>query len=138
MLHPEPRWTTIIRIHQAALDHAEHERATFLEATCAGDQVLLREVQSLLAFQSQAESFMEAPAVEVAARSLGETVESTLVGRILSHYEIVSLLGAGGMGEVYLARDPRLDRMVALKILPVDPASDDERLQRFMRETSAA
>ena len=63
---------------------------------------------------------------------------TTLVGRVLGHYHIVSFLGAGGMGEVYLAQDPRLDRTVALKILPADLASDPDRMQRFTREAKAA
>jgi hypothetical protein len=138
MLHPEPDWTTVKRIHQAALDLPDAERDTFLEATCAGDEALLHEVRSLLAYQSQAESFLEAPAGEVFARELTEAIESPLVGRVLGHYQIESLLGAGGMGEVYLAHDPRLDRMVALKVLSPELASSDERLQRFTREARAA
>ena len=62
----------------------------------------------------------------------------TLSGRVLSHYQVQSLLGAGGMGEVYLARDPRLDRAVALKILPPDLAFDVDRMQRFTLEAKAA
>ena len=64
--------------------------------------------------------------------------EATLVGRTISHYQVLSLLGAGGMGEVYLARDPRLDRTVALKILPEELAADADRMQRFTREAKAA
>jgi non-specific serine/threonine protein kinase len=81
---------------------------------------------------------MELPAVEASASVLSEAPEMTLVGRTLSHYQVVSLLGAGGMGEVYLALDPRLDRTVALKILPGDLASDADRMQRFTREAKAA
>ena len=68
----------------------------------------------------------------------GESREATLVGRTISHYQVLSLLGAGGMGEVYLARDPRLDRTVALKILPEELAADADRMQRFTREAKAA
>jgi serine/threonine protein kinase len=71
-------------------------------------------------------------------KSWSEPQEDTLVGRTLGHYQTVSLLGAGGMGEVYLAHDPRLDRMVALKILPGDLAADADRVQRFVREARAA
>jgi serine/threonine protein kinase/Tfp pilus assembly protein PilF len=70
--------------------------------------------------------------------SPGESHEATLVGRTISHYQVLSLLGAGGMGEVYLARDPRLDRTVALKILPGEFAADADRMQRFTREAKAA
>jgi serine/threonine protein kinase/cytochrome c-type biogenesis protein CcmH/NrfG len=138
MLHPEPHWATVKRIHQAALDRPADERATFLEATCAGDEALLREVQSLLAYLGRADSFMETPAVEAAARMFSDTAETTIVGRALSHYQVDSLLGAGGMGEVYLARDPRLDRKVALKILTIDFASNEDRMLRFTREAKAA
>jgi serine/threonine protein kinase len=138
MLHPEADWPTIKRIHQAALERADDERATFLEASCAGDQALLREVQSLLAYEAPAAAFMETPALEVAARTFGDAAEPTLVGRVLGHYQIDSLLGAGGMGEVYLARDSRLDRAVALKILTLDFTADEDRILRFSREARAA
>jgi serine/threonine protein kinase len=99
---------------------------------------LRREVQSLLAYAAEAESFLERPAVDIAPKPPCESHEATLVGRTLSHYQVLSLLGAGGMGEVYLARDPRLDRTVALKILPGELAADADRMQRFTREAKAA
>jgi serine/threonine protein kinase len=98
---------------------------------------VLREVQSLLSYEADAESFLERPAMDL-GRSRSEPPENTLAGRTLGHYQVVSLLGAGGMGEVYLARDPRLDRTVAIKILPGDLAGDLERMQRFEREARAA
>jgi predicted ATPase/serine/threonine protein kinase len=132
------RWATVKRLHQAALEREGNRRAAFLDEACAGDAVLRDEVQSLLAYDQDAESFMESPALEVTARGLSEAPTITLVGRTISHYEVVSLLGAGGMGEVYLARDPRLERSVALKILPPDLALDADRMQRFVREAKAA
>jgi len=81
---------------------------------------------------------LDRPAMDVAPRPSSEPQEHPLVGRTLGHYQVVSLLGAGGMGEVYLARDPRLDRTVALKILPSDLAADPDRMQRFEREARAA
>ena len=132
------QWATVKQIHQAALDRAASERHVFLDEICAGDETLRREVQSLLAYEEEAESFMETPALEVTASVWSEEEDETLVGRVLSHYHIVSFLGAGGMGEVYLAQDPRLDRTVALKILPADLASDPDRMQRFAREAKAA
>ena len=132
------RWTTVKRIHQSALDKDPSERAAFVDESCGGDETLRREVQSLLTYTSQAESFLERPAVDIATTPPGESQEAMLVGRTLSHYQVLSLLGAGGMGEVYLARDPRLDRTVALKILPGELAADPDRMQRFTREAKAA
>jgi predicted ATPase/predicted Ser/Thr protein kinase len=132
------RWATVKRIHQAALEREASQRAAFVDEACAGDEALRREVHSLLAYESQAESFLEAPAVDVTARRMNPEPAMLLVGRTLSHYRVESLLGAGGMGEVYLARDPRLERSVALKILPRDLTVDVDRLQRFIREAKAA
>jgi serine/threonine protein kinase len=99
---------------------------------CAG------EVESLLAHQPQAESFIEAPALEVAAKGMAQNRAQSLVGQQVGPYQIHSLLGVGGMGEVYLAQDPRLDRAIALKILPAELASDPDRIRRFTREARAA
>ena len=131
-------WTTVKRIHQSALDIDPSERAAFVDKSCGGDEALRREVQSLLTYAAEAESFLERPAVDIAPTPPGESHEATLVGRTISHYQVLSLLGAGGMGEVYLARDPRLDRTVALKILPGELAADADRMQRFTREAKAA
>src|SRR5580765_6503659 len=131
-------WTTVKRIHQSALDIDPSERSAFVDESCGGDETMRGEVQSLLAYASEAEAFLEQPAVDVAPKPPGESHEATLVGRTVSHYEVLSLLGAGGMGEVYLARDPRLDRTVALKILPGELAADPDRMQRFTRQAKAA
>jgi serine/threonine protein kinase len=131
-------WATVKRIHQSALDRDLSERTAFVRASCGGDETVLREVQSLLSYAADAESFLERPAVSLAGRSSSEPHDNTLAGRTLSHYQVESLLGAGGMGEVYLARDSRLDRTVAIKILPADLAGDPERMQRFEREARAA
>src|SRR5262245_50107354 len=131
-------WTAVKRIHQSALDVDSSERAAFVDELCGGDEALRREVHSLLAYATDAESFLERPAADITTTSPGESRKETLVGRTISHYQVLSLLGAGGMGEVYLARDPRLDRTVALKILPGELAADPERMQRFTREAKAA
>ena len=132
------RWATVKRLHQAALERDASQRATFLADACAGDDALRREVESLLAYDTRAECFLESPALDVTARNADQDVPLLLIGRTLSHYHVESLLGAGGMGEVYLARDPRLDRAVAVKILPPDLAGDADRMQRFVREARAA
>jgi serine/threonine protein kinase len=131
-------WTTVKRIQQSALDVDRAERGAFLDKSCGSDEALRREVESLLAYATDAETFLERPALHIAALPSRESTEATLVGRTISHYQVLSLLGAGGMGEVYLARDPRLDRTVALKILPEEFAADADRMQRFTREAKAA
>ena len=121
-----------------ALEHEPRQRQAFLREACAGDEALRQEVESLLAHQPQAESFIEAPALEVAAKGMAQNRAQSLVGRQVGPYKIHSLLGVGGMGEVYLAQDPRLDRAIALKILPTELASDPDRIRRFIREAKAA
>ena len=105
---------------------------------CDGDDDLRREVEALLAYEEEAEHFIEGPAVEVAAKEMARDSGPSLLGKQVSHYQVLTLLGAGGMGEVYLARDTRLDRTVALKILPASVASDEDRMRRFEREAKAA
>jgi hypothetical protein len=75
------RWATVKRIHQAALERDAGQRAVFLDAACGEDETLRCEVESLLAYEGAAESFMESPAVEATARALSEAAEMTLVGR---------------------------------------------------------
>jgi serine/threonine protein kinase len=131
------RWTAVKRIHQSALDLDPSERAAFVDESCGGDEALRREVHSLLTYATDAESFLERPAMEITTAPSSDS-DATLVGSTVSHYQVLSLLGAGGMGEVYLARDSRLERTVALKILPADLAGDPERMMRFAREARAA
>ncbi|HEX8337888.1 MAG TPA: serine/threonine-protein kinase, partial [Pyrinomonadaceae bacterium] len=128
------RFRLIDELLDGALERGVGERAAFLDAACAGDGELRAAVESLLAAHGRAGDFIESPALEVAAR-LAVTSE---VGRRVGPYKILSLLGAGGMGEVYLAEDARLDRRVALKLLPAEFTRDPERVRRFEREARAA
>ncbi|HVN77684.1 MAG TPA: protein kinase, partial [Terriglobia bacterium] len=131
------RWEQINRLYYAALEVETKERARFLEESCPGDSGVRAEVETLLAMHEKAGEFLGSPAIKEVAQQI--TVEPpSLVGRQLGPYQILGLLGRGGMGEVYRARDTRLDRIGALKILPVDVASDPERLRRFVREAKAA
>ena len=132
------RWREIEQLYHLALECDESQRAAFLERACAGDEELRREVESLLEYQEPAENFIESPALEVAAKLLADEESKFAAGQRISHYEIVSTLGEGGMGEVYLARDPRLDRKIALKVLPALFTKDAERVRRFEREARAA
>jgi serine/threonine protein kinase len=132
------RWKQIEQLLDSALEREENQRAAFLKEACAGDEALRREVESLLAQEKQAEDFIEVPALEAAAKGLAACQPQSLVGRQIGSYQILSVLGAGGMGEVYRARDTKLDRIDALKVLPADVASDQDRMRRFIREARAA
>ena len=132
------RWQQVEKLCQAALELEESQRRAFLEQACAGDQELRREVESLLRFDTQRDRFIEEPALEVAAKIMAHEKPESLIGHQLGSYQIVSLLGAGGMGVVYRARDPRLKRSVAIKVLPADKMCDLERKRRFIQEARAA
>jgi serine/threonine protein kinase len=132
------RWRRIESLYYTALERDVTERAAFLVEACAGDDELRHEVESLLAVHEEAEGFMATPALEVAAQVIAEDQSRTMSGRMISHYQVLSLLGAGGMGEVYLAEDTRLGRKVALKLLPQKFTQDHERALRFQQEARAA
>jgi serine/threonine protein kinase/Tol biopolymer transport system component len=127
---PERR-DLISDLYHRALARAPEERAAFLAEACKGDEALREEVQSLLEFEPASARLLERPAVAVAA---GATSATSMIDRQLGPYTIVAPLGAGGMGEVYRARDSRLGRDVAIKILPAHFTADSERRARFARE----
>jgi Tol biopolymer transport system component len=127
-------WAQVSRLYHAALAQDANERGRFLAQACGDDDALRREVESLLAHEGTAEGFLAAPAMEVAAKVMAETSGGSLTGRQIGTYQIQSALGAGGMGDVYRARDRKLNRDVALKVLPAPFALDADRLARFKRE----
>ena len=99
------RWEQVDNLLQSVLRRAAVERDAFLRQACAGDEALEREVRSLLASHRDAGSFIESPAIEVAARAIASNVNVKVPGTRLGPYEILAAIGAGGMGEVYRARD---------------------------------
>jgi len=121
------RFDEIERVCQAALDRPPETRAAFLDEVCKGDPDLRTQVEALLAGASRAASLMEEPAFI-------DTAPTLTAGQRLGPYEVLSLIGEGGMGQVYKARDTRLDRAVAIKILPPSVAADPLRRARFERE----
>jgi eukaryotic-like serine/threonine-protein kinase len=127
------RWQQISRIYYDALARDDGERASFLREACRDDEVLRQEVESLLA-QPVSEEFLAEPALAMATGRVDDPAEPTLTGQRLGVYHILDLLGVGGMGEVYRARDTKLGRDVAFKVLPLLFSADPERLARFERE----
>ncbi|HSP16793.1 MAG TPA: protein kinase [Thermoanaerobaculia bacterium] len=119
------------RLLQSALERPPGERDSFLQRECAGDNTLLTEVQALLTAHDQAGSFLD-------SRPSSDASEELEPGTILGSYEIISMIGAGGMGEVYRARDQRIGREVAIKRLPESLGADLDRLRRFEREARLA
>ena len=131
------RWQQIERLYHAALERAPAERPAFLDAVCADDADLRAEVDSLVAAAARGDTFLEASALQVTARTLASELPRVAVGQRLGSYQILAPLGAGGMSEVYTARDTRLERTVAIKVL--SPAYADNLVwrQRFERESRA-
>jgi len=132
------QWQKVEDVLQGALDRSPDERASFLAEACAGDLELKEEAISLVNAYDAAGDFIEQPAIVRDARVFVDDDLDHKIGRAIGPYKIIDGLGVGGMGEVYLAEDTRLDRLVALKILPAYFASDDSRLRRFQREARAA
>ncbi len=133
------RYRQIGKLLQAALELEPQHRRAFLDSACAGDQELRREVESLLSSDEQAGSFIAGGALEMAAGLMDHRPQTQLaVAQKIGHYKIHSLLGAGGMGEVYLAEDTKLDRKVAIKLLPPESTADEQAKKRLFREARAA
>jgi eukaryotic-like serine/threonine-protein kinase len=131
-------WQQVKKIFQAAIELSPAERSAYLIEACAGDHLLRAEVESLIAAHEEPDSFLDAPAFDLAAIATTKRDNNTLLGHPLGHYRILSLLGSGGMGEVYLGEDVRLERKVALKLLPVHFTDDADRLRRFEQEARVA
>ncbi len=141
---PSPKLLSLKRsqgikdIFHAAIECEPAERPALLDRLCAGDDEFRREVESLLALEDRAAPFLETPAIEIEAKAIAESHQSLEAGRMIARYRIVSKIGAGGGGEVYLAQDTKLGRKVALKLLTADSSAAPERLRRFEMEAQLA
>lgn len=136
-MEPE-RWRQMDELLERVLDMPPEARATWLDAGCGADEALCSGVKELLDALASAGSFLALSALQVAAKEMAAEEGQSLVGRQLGHYEVLAPLGTGGTGEVYLARDNRLDRKVAIKRLLPSLTHDPNQLQRFEMEARAA
>ncbi|MGZ5481981.1 MAG: protein kinase domain-containing protein [Pyrinomonadaceae bacterium] len=132
------RWQQVKEVFNAALQREAPARPQFLDSACGEDRALRAEVESLLASHEETSAFLDAPAYAVAAELLNEEDSELKTGQRVGAYEVISFIGRGGMGEVYRARDTRLGRDVAVKILPRSFSADADRLRRFEQEAQAA
>ena len=134
----DEKWQKVREVFDDALRRKPEERRKFVHEVCGVDKTLLAEVESLLSSLDSAESFMETPAVAKVASVIEAETKQLKRGKCFGHYEIIEQIGEGGMGEVYLARDKKLDRQVAVKILNEKFSQDESNLHRFIQEAKAA
>lgn len=131
-------WKEVSRIFNEAINKDVSERSNYVAAACSDDPVLKADVQALLSGHESFDSFIDSPAVGLAAGHPSEKRNKLSPGDSIGLFRILSFIGAGGMGEVYLAEDERLDRHVALKLLPEDLRENPALMSRFRQEARAA
>jgi eukaryotic-like serine/threonine-protein kinase len=136
-MSPE-RLKKVEEIYHAVLELPSERRQTFLQESCGNDVALRREIDSLLAFENTSDSLLDESPKSLAAEVFSLSDSHAIIGSQINQYKILSLLGEGGMGAVYLAHDTTLERKVALKVLPGEFAEDKIRLNRFFQEAKAA
>lgn len=131
------RYQRIKQIFDSALERDPTQRLAFLEQACTGDTALRHEVDSLLALHESSSDLLDNSVGAMAAKLLAEDQTQSLIGQSIGAYKVEREIGRGGMGEVYLARDTRLDRPVAIKLLPASLINDPDRVRRFQQEARA-
>ena len=131
-------WEKLKDIFQDALERPPEHRDQFLIEACGGDEGMRQEILQLLAAFDEDGEFMESPAIGEVAETIVGKREILKKGQLVGRYEVIEKIGAGGMGEVFLAMDTELERRVALKVLPQMYAGDADRVSRFIREAKAA
>src|SRR6476620_4730082 len=134
----QKRWQKIEQIFNAALEWSQQKRGSFIAVACGEDAGLRKEVEALLRDVDPPEVFLSESNFTLGAQLLSAEHGESLDGERLGAYLIVRRIGRGGMGEVYLAHDERLDRKVAIKLLPKRLIEDEERIRRFKYEARAA
>ncbi|MGH7555502.1 MAG: protein kinase, partial [Longimicrobiales bacterium] len=125
------RWKRLEEIYHAAVTRAPGQREAFLDEVCREDEALRRDVQALLDVSTEGQFETRSPAETPGVSDLASPI---LTGRRIGAFQIHERIGVGGMGEVYRARDTKLGRDVAIKVLPPIFAADPDRLARFERE----
>src|SRR5262245_35985271 len=132
------QWKKLDALFHEALELKKEARAAHLAKVCGDDEQLREEAERLLAAHEREGSFIDSPIFAEATVATADDLNRSPVGRRIGPYRVISQLGRGGMGEVFLAEDTRLERKVALKILPGAFTQSPDRLRRFEREAKAA
>ena len=131
------KWQRVKEVFDAALRQEPEARQNYINEACGDDKDLLTEVESLVSSFDKVDDFLEMPAVAQVADMLESDTVTLETGTRFGHYEVIRQIGSGGMGEVYLAKDTRLERSVALKLLPTHFTQDRGHLRRFEQEARA-